>query len=382
MKNQLSSSDEDDEYPSSGMMYCWWRSAAKFEECSRLKVALPKIAGLTPRLRVLRELERLALIANEGLNELRYKLQMYRSGDFWVPTGGIKKEEMDIPPVITILLVGFSASGKSSLVNLMYSVLGRTGLVPFAQTSSGSAKNYETMYMEEHNVLRSLQSGFCVYDSRGFNYDKMGEALEELSSWMIDGVHHNQPCLRSGDHTLLKDDAETAALRSSSKFVQRRVNCSMVVVNIAEVHKALKAGDSKPLEATRELFCSPALRNCNENPILILTHGDLLTTEERIEGRLKLCERLGISETNCVYDVVCLTEYGFLAEESDPVTACAVAEAVYRALLISDRGHFPKKNFQDWAVFILSWLMTFMGILFAFLAEICTTLGHRKKLKH
>ncbi|KAJ6686663.1 INTERFERON-INDUCED PROTEIN 44 [Salix purpurea] len=55
-----------------------------------------------------------ALIAQEGLDEVRYKLQMYRSGDFWVPTGGIKKEEMDVPPVITILLVGFSGSGKSS----------------------------------------------------------------------------------------------------------------------------------------------------------------------------------------------------------------------------------------------------------------------------
>ncbi|KAJ6729403.1 INTERFERON-INDUCED PROTEIN 44 [Salix viminalis] len=32
-----------------------------------------------------------ALIAQEGLDEVRYKLQMYRSGDFWVPTGGIKK---------------------------------------------------------------------------------------------------------------------------------------------------------------------------------------------------------------------------------------------------------------------------------------------------
>jgi len=136
MKSQLSSNDED-ECQLSRLGYCWWRSAAKFDECVRLKLDLPHIASLTPRLRVLKELERLALIAHEGLNELRYKLQMYRSGDFWVPTGGLKKEEMDIPPVITILLVGFSGSGKSSLVNLMYSVFGRSGLIPFARTSSG-----------------------------------------------------------------------------------------------------------------------------------------------------------------------------------------------------------------------------------------------------
>ncbi|XP_050236734.1 uncharacterized protein LOC126686639 [Mercurialis annua] len=382
MKNQLSSSDEDD-YPSSNMVHCWWRSASKFEDYCRLKLGLPDISSLTPRLRVLRELERLALLSDEGINELRYKLQMYKSGDFWVPTGGIKKEDMDIPPVITILLVGFSSSGKSSLVNLMYSVLGRTGLVPFAQTSSGSTKNFTTMYMEEHNIMRSMQSGFCVYDSRGFDYDKIGEALEELSSWMSDGVHHNQICSRSGDGNLLKNDEEFAALRSCSKFVTRRVNFAMVVVNIFEVYTALRAGDSEKLQATKQLFCSPALRKCNENPMLILTHGDLLTDEERIESRIKLCEHLGISESNGVYDIACLTEYGFLAEETDPVSAYAVGEAVYRALLISDRAHFPNHNLEDWAIFILSRLVSFLGILFAFLAQICTALGqHRNKFKY
>lgn len=74
----------------------------------------------------------------ESLDEVRQKLMSYKSGDFWVPIGGIKKENMDIPPVNTILLVGFHNAGKSSLVNLMYSVLGQSGLIPFAQTSSGT----------------------------------------------------------------------------------------------------------------------------------------------------------------------------------------------------------------------------------------------------
>lgn len=141
MRGQLSSSScEEDEYELSRSVYCWWRSAANFDECVKLKYDLPNISILTPRLKVLREMERLALIAPEGLNELRHKLQMYRSGDFWVPTGGFSKEEMDIPATITILLVGFTGSGKSSLVNLMYSVLGRSGIIPFAQTSLGKPK--------------------------------------------------------------------------------------------------------------------------------------------------------------------------------------------------------------------------------------------------
>ncbi|KAL5862986.1 hypothetical protein ACOSQ3_000500 [Xanthoceras sorbifolium] len=378
MKSQLSYSEED-EYDSSRMMNSWWRSAAKFAECVKLKLDFPNVSSLTPRLRVLREMERLALIAPEGLNELRHKLLNYRSGDFWVPTGGIKKEEMDIPPVITILLVGFSGSGKSSLINLMYSVLSRSGLILFAQTSSGNSSNFTTMNMVEHNVLRSMRSGFCVYDSRGFDYNRPSEGLVELSSWMSEGVHHNQLCLRSADYgAIMKNEVDIDNMRSPSKFVQRRVNCAMVVANIAEISKALKAGDSNPLEATRQLFCAPDLRKWNENPILILTHGDLLSAEERIEARLKICECLDISEISGVYDIVCLTEYGFPAEECDPVTAYAVTEAVYRALLISDRGHFPKKNFQDCAAVVLSWLMCFIADFFAFLADICSRLGHSR----
>ncbi|GMN52354.1 hypothetical protein TIFTF001_021499 [Ficus carica] len=378
MKNQLCSSDEDDYLDSSN--FCWWRSAAEFQDCLKLKLDPANVAGLTPKIRVLRELERLSLVAQEGLNELRHKLVMYRSGDFWMPTGGIPKEKTDIPPVVTVLLVGFSGSGKSSLVNLLYCVLGRAGLMPFAQTSSGKSSNYTSMFLEEHNVIRSLRSGFCVYDSRGFDQDQMRESLEELSSWMNDGIHHNQLCLRSGDHLLPRDELDVLMARSSSKFVRRRVNCAMVVANIAEIYKAYKAGDYKSLKATKELYCSIAFKKF-ENPILILTHGDMLTTEERIEGRIKICEWLDISETNGVYDIVCLTEYGFIAEDSDPVSAYALTEAVYRALLISDRSHPPKRSILDWTMLVLSWLMCFVAAIFACLAEICSKLGQRDRIR-
>lgn len=380
MINQLSSQSDEDDYTSSAA-YCWWTSATNFEESVKLKLELPNVSTLTPRLKVLREMERLNLVAIEGLNELRHKLQIYTCGDFWVPTGGIKKEDMDIPPINTILLVGFSGSGKSALVNLMYSVLGRCGLIPFAQTSGGSSKS-ATIFMEEHNVLRSLRSGFCVFDSRGLDYERVDQSLGEVSGWLTDGVHHNQPCLRPGDDVLCQvDDLEVPLLRSSSKFLTRRVDCVMVVANLAEIYRAFKGGDLNPLEATRELFYCAALKKCNENPILILTHGDMLSTEERIEGRLKICEVLRVSETTGVYDIVCLTEYGFLAEESDPITAYAVTEAVYRALLMADRRHNPKKLFHEWVMHFLSCFLCFMGAFFAFLAHICSKLGQMDKLK-
>ncbi|KAH7836377.1 hypothetical protein Vadar_000517 [Vaccinium darrowii] len=89
----LSSNQENNVYESQPMAgHCWWRSAAKFDECANL--GIQNLSKVTPRLKVLREMERLALVALEGLDELRQKLFNYRCGDFWVPTGGIKKEEM------------------------------------------------------------------------------------------------------------------------------------------------------------------------------------------------------------------------------------------------------------------------------------------------
>lgn len=120
------------------------------------------------------------------------------------------------------------------------------------------------MFLQEHNVLRSMRSGFCVYDSRGFSYECIREGLDELSSWVSEGVHHNQPCLAPGNQESVDDDSEFQMSRSSSKYVTRQVNCVLVVVNIAEVYDAVRTGDLKPLMATKELFCFPPLRICSK----------------------------------------------------------------------------------------------------------------------
>ncbi|KAL5996270.1 hypothetical protein ACLOJK_026344 [Asimina triloba] len=391
MLTALSSPDDSvDGGDDSPLPSCWWRSANQLNGCiARLKVDVASITSLSPRIKILRELERLALMAPEALDDIRHKLASYRAGDFWLPTGGVKKEDMNIPPVITILLVGFAGSGKTSLVNMMYSVLGRAGLIPFAQSSAqlksgffaGYSANYQTKFLEEHNVLRSTRNGFCVFDTGGVDYDRMGESLERLSEWMADGVQHHQPCTWSGD-----DEGALSWLESSrSKYARRRVNCPVLVANAAEIYRAFKGGNSRPLEATRELFYFPAIRRCNENPMLILTHGDELSAEERLGAREKICEFLGVSVATGAYDIVCLTEHGILAAESDPVTAYTLAEATYRALLFSDRSHAPRTTLKEEALAWLSWAMWSIAAFFAFLACCFSKLGNaaaaNKKLK-
>ncbi|KAL8105404.1 uncharacterized protein LOC141677129 [Apium graveolens] len=380
MRNKYSS-DEDPEEPKNSVLQYWWRTRDDdADENSNLKLNISHISKLTPRLKLCRELERLALISQEGLDDLRHKLISYRSGDFWLPVGGIKKEDMDIPPVISILLVGLPGSGKSSLVNLMYSVLGRSGLVPFAQTSSDSS-SYTTMFMEEHNVLRSMRSGFCVYDTRGLDENYLSYSLEEVSKWMTEGVRHNQLCYRPGDE---RHNSTTnlpmGSLLSSSRFAKRKVNCVLVVANLAQTYKALKCGDLAPVQAIREIFHCPSIRKSNENPILILTHGDMLSMEDRINGRLKVCEYLGVSEAMGAYDIACLIGHGILPEESDPVTSYALTEAVYRALLQSDRSHLPKKKIKDWILMFLSWIMGCFAAFFGMLAYIFSKWSHKNKI--
>ncbi|KAG8370481.1 hypothetical protein BUALT_Bualt14G0121300 [Buddleja alternifolia] len=368
--------------------FCWWRTPKEFDENGHFKVEFSDLSNLTPRLKVLREMERLNFIANEGLDDLRHKLLGYKAGDFCMPIGGLKKEDMDVPQAITILLTGLSSSGKSSFVNLMYSVLGRCGLIPFARTS-GKSSNYTTMYLEEHNVLRSPTSGFCVYDTMGLDQNQMNEGLDEVSTWLFDGVQHNQPCHGLGDEQGLNG----ATGQDNSRYIKRKVNCVMVVADLSQIHKAFKCDDFKdgaepsivvgygelgPLIPIHHIRFDAG----DENPILILTHGDILNGEDRINGRLKICEYLGIPEASGAYDIPCLTEQGILAEESDPVTAFALTEAIYRALLLSDRTHLPKKKFKDWVILVFSWIMWFLASLFAILADFFSRFGHHNhKLK-
>ncbi|CDO98801.1 unnamed protein product [Coffea canephora] len=325
-------------------------------------------------------MERLAFVAPEGLDDLRHKLITYGSGDFWLPVGGIKKEDLDIPPVITILLAGLTSSGKSSLVNMMYSVLGRSGLIPFAQTSGGSSHRSRTVFLEEHIVVRSARSGFCVFDTRGLDCNQMNAGLEDVSTWMSLGVRQNQPCCRPGDEMLGTATAvRGSSFNTSSRYMNRRVNCAMVVANLAEIHKAFRSGDLKPVEAIRALFQYPCIQKCNESPILILTHGDMLSTEDRINSRLKICEYMGISETSGAYDIACLTEQGILPDEADAVTAFALTEAVYRSLMVSDRCHLPKKRFKDWIWLLVSWIMGCIASFFRFLANLFSKFDHKYK---
>lgn len=115
------------------------------------------------------------------------------------------------------------------------------------------------MILEEHNVLRSQRNGFCVYDSRGLDLDRMEEGIEEIKEWMTNGIRHNQPC-RFGE-----DDVGLSLNCSSGGFVKRRVNYVVVVANLADVYKAFfSGGDLKPVLAIKSLFHCSSIRTSSK----------------------------------------------------------------------------------------------------------------------
>lgn len=123
------------------------------------------------------------------------------------------------------------------------------------------------MYLEEHNVLRSPRSGFCVYDTRGLDKDQMEEGLDEVSTWVSTGVRHNQPCYRAGDEKIIKGlvASNGSTGLTNSRYLKRKVNCVMVVADLAQIHNAFRCGgDLKSMQALRDLFYLSAINNSSK----------------------------------------------------------------------------------------------------------------------
>lgn len=98
--------DGDGESEASVPSFFWWRSLLENEGGLGTPRAAATKAGKA-RLKVLREMERLAAAAVDSIDELRHRLLTYRAGDLWFPAGGAGRQDTDIPPVITLLLPGF-----------------------------------------------------------------------------------------------------------------------------------------------------------------------------------------------------------------------------------------------------------------------------------
>lgn len=94
----------------------------------------------------------------------------------------------------------------------------------------------------------------------------MDEGMEDVWSWMWDGVRHNQPCCRASDDRGIGDYGEMneSMGRRCAVYCKRRVNCVLVVADLEEACKDFSSGDLKHVEALKTIFHSPSIRRSSQ----------------------------------------------------------------------------------------------------------------------
>ncbi|KAI5430188.1 hypothetical protein KIW84_034676 [Lathyrus oleraceus] len=254
-------------------------------------------------------------IDSESLKKGKKKILSYRPGASIWKARGLKVCDYDIPETTCLILVGPSLSGKTSLINRISKVFDNDKFAPArAQVSYNSLIGDGTYFLHEYMIPRNSNS-ICLYDTRSLS-DKSHENNKMLKNWMTKGVRDGELVVRSIDNQRLCES----------------LKCK---------------GDDK------KGFIS------NDKPVLVITHGDLLSLSDCACVRAFLGDLLGIPPTTQIFDI---------PDSDDPVTESAIIGMLRHTLEHADRN-FPLKSNVMNKVFKISaslfMILLILGIGFA-----------------
>lgn len=245
--------------------------------------------------------------SSESLKDMRDKIKSYRPGDGLYEVGGISRADFAIPEVTTLLIVGPSGAGKSSLINNMIRVLDNvTSGLDRAQTYVEMGNG--SLFLQEYFLYKDAKH-FCVFDSRGFSDNNIGEDLDVIKKWMTDGICHGEAVCRPSDSEMIREAFEGRGRQWHSNWtVKRRVDFVMFVVNAVSVDSMRENHELLALENLATLYKSPFLSFKDDRPVVVMTHGDQLSPKDRVRTRIFIGELFGVSALDQIFDISCFSE--------------------------------------------------------------------------
>lgn len=274
---------------------------------------------------------------SKSLEEGKSKILSYTPGGWMENVIGMKLSDFDVPNTTVLLVIGPKGSGKSSLINRISKVFEDDKFASErAQVSYNSSAADGTYFLQEYMIPRS-SSSFCLYDTRGLSYDSYDSA-NMLKNWITKGVHHRELIIRPSDNSHLRNQMKCKARGNGCQSKETRM--VTFVIFVVDGLAVLKSMDNlvdegkKYTQMIAKTFDCPYISFNDDKPVVVVTHGDLLSLNDRARVRVHLGELLGIPPAKQIFDI---------PESHDPVTELTIVNMLHYSLEHADKN-LPHKR--------------------------------------
>ncbi|KAL3615925.1 hypothetical protein CASFOL_040219 [Castilleja foliolosa] len=274
----------------------------------------------------------------DRLDEAKNKMLSYKPSSWAKKARGMDTSVYNVPNKTSLLLIGPKGSGKSSLVNKISRALEDNVFLSgneMAQVSYNSTE--DGTYFVGGYTIPSGSGSFCLYDTRSLSID-LSENLKMLKRWMTKGVRHGELIKRKSDRQDLKAQLRCNARRNCPSSQFAAINYVIFVVNGLSVLESMDSVDGKKKNYSEMIaanFKSPLLSFKDDRPVVVVTHGDLLSLSDRVRVRIYLGQLLGVPPAKQIFDI---------PENNDPATRLAIVDMLTYCLERADWNLPTKKR--------------------------------------